>query len=55
MRPRIVFFLNSSAGKQFFKGKLARESHKAADPCSRTYMYNKGIREGKRLFLSYLT
>ena len=33
MRPYKAFLLNSVANEQFFLGKLARELHKAAEPC----------------------
>ena len=41
MRPSKVFFLNSAAREQIFQRKLARESHKAADPCYRKFSYMK--------------
>ena len=35
MRPSKVLFLNSAAREKIFQRKLARESHKTADPCSK--------------------
>ena len=40
MWPSKLFFLNSAAREQFFLGKLARELHKAADPCARPTAYS---------------